>query len=112
MTATTRNPDNMIVLIASDGHGVYAAQVAAQNLLCLVDGDGWTVDAATLAQLRVFATMKVGELEWYWDEWNVLECNLRATDADGNEYRLHHDGDVFLVDVNLPEQEWCDRFGW
>jgi hypothetical protein len=51
--------------------------------------------------------------EWYWDTWNTVLNNARIVDHNtGQTFILHHDGDLWLLDLdNMTEEEKFIFFG-
>lgn len=51
--------------------------------------------------------------EWYWDTWETVLNNARVVDHNtGQTFILHHDGDLWLLDLdNMTEEEKINFFG-
>ena len=52
------------------------------------------------------------ENEFYWDVWSDVLSTAQYTDDDGNIYRLHHDGDLWLICYELMTNEEKSNFGF
>lgn len=51
--------------------------------------------------------------EWYWDTWETVLNNAEVVDHNtGQTFTLHHDGDLWLLDLdNMTEEEKINFFG-
>lgn len=49
--------------------------------------------------------------EFYWEDWEMVVNNARIV-LDGVEYTLHHDGDLWLVNIDLMTAEERISFGF
>lgn len=91
-----------IEIIADSSRGIFIPQHAAESLV-----PGWTIsdtDRETLAAGPDNA--------YYWDTWFVVLQNAEYTDAAGNVWRLHQDGDLFAYcDGLMSDREYLDFFG-
>jgi hypothetical protein len=47
--------------------------------------------------------------EWYWDAWADVCDNAVVTDRNGVRFRVHQDGDCWLVPEDM---EWSDENGF
>jgi len=114
MKTTKHNPS--VKLLFSDASGVYIPKrfateikrgaisgVKPEDLDYLALGPGGCLDESQdLAQ---------GESvrgEYYWDIWETVIDQALITDEHGNEYKLHQDGDVWLVP---RDWEYCEETG-
>jgi hypothetical protein len=62
-----------------------------------VDNDDWAVlDAGP-------------DHEHYWDVWSDVEQKAEIVFPDNLAYRLHQDGDLWLIPVGM---EWSDEHDW
>lgn len=52
------------------------------------------------------------ENEFYWDVWSKVLDTAQYIDADGNIYRLHQDGDLWLICYELMTNEEKINFGF
>jgi len=52
------------------------------------------------------------ESEFYWDAWDWVLNNAQYTDEDGNEYVLHHDGDLWALCFDRMTEEDKRNFGF
>jgi len=51
------------------------------------------------------------ECEWYWDAWDQILSNAIYRE-NGEVWRLHQDGDLFLVnDDRMTEEEKAEFYG-
>ena len=90
-------PDDAI-LYADSNRGVFIPQHFAETI---------NRDAVTGVSDEVWQILDNGpepDNEWYWDAWIETENNAVVTDTDnGVSFKLHHDGDLWLVPVAAEE---------
>jgi hypothetical protein len=85
----------------SDARGVYIPRDFANSFtdrathVSGVSADDWTV-------------LENPHHESYWDVWTDVLDNAVVTDTRGTKYRLHQDGDLWLVPEGM---EWSDSEG-
>ena len=50
--------------------------------------------------------------EWYWDTWETVLNSAKVIDnKTGQTFTLHHDGDLWLLDLdNMTEEEKQNMF--
>lgn len=90
-------------LLLDSANGVYIPKIFAES-----HSAGWSGiyphDLATL--------LKGPEDEEYWDTWNDVLNNAIFTDVEGMQYRLHHDGDLWMWCPGLMTwQDYEEFFG-
>jgi hypothetical protein len=47
--------------------------------------------------------------EWYWEAWEDVKRDAIVTNETGDKYRVHQDGDCWLV---LTGMEWSEEEGF
>ena len=47
----------------------------------------------------------------YWEAWQDILNNAEYQDDEGYIWRLHQDGDLFIVREDMTDEEWNDHFG-
>jgi hypothetical protein len=93
-----------ITLILDDHRGIYIPRDFVEGFL--FEGHDWTgIDAEDIAILR-----EGPDHDLYWDAWDVVTDNARIT-VDGKEFYLWQDGALFVIAVDLPEDEAEEFFG-
>jgi hypothetical protein len=97
----TRKPEPLLWL--NDARGVYIPRDFATSFadraktVAGVSGDDWEI-------------LEAGpEHELYWDTWNDVEQNAVVTDDKGHKFRIHQDGDCWLIPEGM---EWSDEDGF
>ena len=50
--------------------------------------------------------------EHYWDAWEEVERNAIVSDVAGNKYRVHQDGDCWLIPVGMEWDETTNGWIW
>ena len=50
--------------------------------------------------------------EDYWDAWNDILDNASYTDANGNKFYLHHDGDLWLICYEMLDNATKENLGF
>ena len=88
-------PPNSELLFEAN-RGVYIPQHFAQEI---------ERDRVTGVSADDYAILENGpnaDNEPYWDVWHSVLDNARLTDADGTEFFLYQDGDVWAVSCNVP----------
>jgi hypothetical protein len=92
---------NAINLFLDSNRGVYIPQHFAE-MIDVADWLGITPEHIT--------TLRAGPYhEGYWDTWNHV-LDHASTDLGGCIYRLHHDGDLFLISYELMSPEDITEF--
>lgn len=98
---TLFNPDTDCRLLLTDAHGIYIPQMYCRGMDAQgaeVIGVGW----------EAVQTCQAGpDHPDYWEAWQEI-CDNACLDVSGEEWRLHQNGDLWMVkaDVILPE-DWC-----
>lgn len=88
--------DNKMQLLISDARGIYIPRDFAQNF----DISKWGLTPEDVEALNS------PDNEWYWDQWDFVLTKARYTDANGQRWSLHQDGDLWAIrDLNSPEDE-------
>jgi hypothetical protein len=52
------------------------------------------------------------EEELYWDAWDCVTADAVITDNIGVKYRIHQDGDCWLVPVGMEWDDENETFVW
>lgn len=52
------------------------------------------------------------EDEGYWDAWDEVERDAIVTDLGGTQYRIHMDGDCWLIPMGMGWDEKTDWWVW
>ncbi len=52
------------------------------------------------------------EQDCYWDVWQEVEMNAIVTDDKGIQYRLHQDGDLWLVPQGMEWDDETETYKW
>jgi hypothetical protein len=94
------------VLWLSDARGVYIPRDFCDINRSRVTGlepDDWTI---------LEAGPDGPDNEMYWDVWCGVCDNAVVTDTNGVRYRLHQDGDLWLVPEGMEWSEEKDWFVW
>ena len=95
-------------LFVNDSHGVYIPRVFAQcanrEMLNGITKQDWN----DLESIDPYGE----ESELLWDTWDRVLSNATATTADGKEYTLYQDGDLWLVPLWYGEEEWNEYFNF
>ena len=50
--------------------------------------------------------------EWYWEAWVNVCDNAIVTDNDGVRFRIHQDGDCWLIPEGMEWSEENDFYMW
>ncbi len=95
-------PDMMLWL--DSNRGVYIPQSFAQSFadrakhVANVSDEDWAI-------------LEAGpDHEFYWDTWNDVEQSAIVTDENGVKFRLHQDGDLWLIPEGMEYDEESDTF--
>jgi hypothetical protein len=99
----TGKPD--MVLWLSDTRGVYIPRDFAK---CFSDRD----KAVAGVSAEQWAILEDPDHDAYWDVWTEVCDRAVVTDNEGIKFRLHQDGDLWLVPEGM---EWSDEnqtFEW
>lgn len=81
--------------LLNDGHGIY---IPAKFIECYC-GESWNVTADDQKELSS------PDKKYYWETWDSVLAYAVYTDADGNKWHLHQDGDLFAVCYELLTDE-------
>ena len=91
-------PDMLLWL--SDARGVYIPRDFATSFADRAKSVSGVTD-------EQWAILEAGpDDEFYWDVWTEVEDSAVITDEKGVEYRIHLDGDCWLVPEGM---EWSDE---
>ena len=52
------------------------------------------------------------DTEWYWEAWDSVCNNAIVTDENGVQYRIHQDGDCWLVPDGMEWSDETETFQW
>jgi hypothetical protein len=104
MTATDHAPDMLLWL--SDARGVYIPRDFANcfteraKVVSGVNDDNWEI-------------LEAGpEHELYWEAWTEVLDRAIVTSETGVKYRLHQDGDLWLIPEGMEWSDEQDTFVW
>ena len=92
-----------IILLYSDTYGTNIPQMFI-NEMDLEQWQNIPEDAKTILNDK--------DHEAYWEVWDEILQNAIYTDGNGDEYRLHQDGDVWILDNTRMTCEEKANFGW
>ena len=88
-----------IECIVDGSHGVFVPQWFAQTV------NRTLLSGVSIETLDYLAKEESLEDDGFWEEWDSVLNNARIT-HNGKIYRLHQDGDLFIIDCdNLTEDE-------
>jgi hypothetical protein len=91
------------LLWLSDSRGVYIPRDFAT---CFADRD----KHVSGVHMEYWLTLEAGpDHEWYWEAWQDICDNAIVTDESGVRYRLHQDGDLWLIPEGM---EWSHDRDW
>jgi len=93
---------NAVVLLLSDARGIYIPHDFVQSF----DLNKWGL------YKDCEAILSNPENEFYWEEWNTVLDNAKLIDEEGNEFRLHHDGDLWALCYDRMSSEEKKNFGF
>ena len=96
---------NAVTHLLDSARGVYIPQ----NFCELFDLQSWSLDPESWA---VKTCLSGHETDDYWDAWEEILNNAEYKDSEGNEYRLHQDGDLWAVCYERMTAEEKANFGW
>jgi hypothetical protein len=85
-------------LLISDSYGIYIPQKFCENF----DLNTWGLSES---DKDVDVCLAGPDEEWYWEAWNTILDNAKHIDADGCEWHLEQDGDLFTVHYSEYEGE-------
>jgi hypothetical protein len=89
-------------------HGVYIPQAFAQSL----GNDGRRKSVMNVSD-EEWAVLDAGpDHEYYWDVWSDVEHNAEVVFPDNMTYRLHQDGDLWLIPHGMEWDHNEDWFVW
>ena len=52
------------------------------------------------------------DTEWYWEAWDNVCNSAIVTDENGVQYRVHQDGDCWLVPDGMEWSDENETFQW
>lgn len=84
-------------LYADSSRGVHIPQHFAQSI------NRECVSGIDLADLDFLASALAYESDDFWDIWTDVLDSCVLTDSNGQQWRLHQDGDLWLVPVNAVD---------
>lgn len=58
---------------------------------------------------RQFSSQEIQDM--YWDCWQKIIDSAVWQDVDGEKWRLHQDGDLFVYRDSMSEIQWNEVFG-
>lgn len=104
MTTQTKRPHMLLWL---DGNrGIYIPQHFAESFKD-------RVKSVTGVSDEDWKVLESGpDHEWYWEAWNSVCDHAVVTDDDGVKYRVHQDGDCWLIPEGMEYNEKTDAFEW
>ena len=88
-----------VVLLADSHHGVYIPQLVVQGEL---NNPLWNWSECSNEDIQ--AVLNGPEDEWYWHAWNNIEQYVKITDAEGVEYFLCHNEDLWAIPTECADQ--------
>jgi len=89
--------ENKIHLLVDSHHGVYVPQVFVDRYR----GEIWGLSPEDIEILK-----QGPEKPLYWDTWDRVLNNTKATNGDGTVWTLHQDGDLWAVRDDMTESDW------
>ena len=95
---------NMLLWL-SDARGIYIPRDFAQSFVDRdksvsgVSADDWVI-------------LENPDHAAYWDAWTEVCDNATVTDENGTKYRLHQDGDLWLIPYGMIWDEETDTYIW
>ena len=89
-----------VVLLADSHHGVYIPQLVVQQYL---DHPMWDWSKASKEDIN--AVLSGHDNEWYWEAWDSIMGEVKVVDEDGTEYMMMYNEDLWLVPVDISEEE-------
>jgi hypothetical protein len=103
MKMTTKK-EPAVILLLSDARGIYIprdfANEIRQDFVVGVEQGDWDV-------------LEAGpDHESYWDTWQVVCDNAVVKTLAGDEYRIHQDGDCWLLCYERMTAEEKSNFGF
>lgn len=78
--------NNSVVCLLNSSRGQYIPQ----NFAELFDMKEWGISEEDASIL-----LSGPDHEWYWEAWENVLDNAEFTDANGNKYKLHQNGDLW-----------------
>jgi len=100
----TNKPDTMLWL--SEARGIYIPQHFANSF---ANRD----QAVRGVSAEDWAILEAGpDHEYYWDTWTDVCDRAIVTDDVGTQYRVHQDGDCWLIPVGMEWNDDKDFFVW
>lgn len=92
------------LLFLNDARGIYlprdfTCNVARDRVIGVSDEDWAILEAGP-------------DHEHYWDVWNEIEQDAIVTDNKGVRYRLHQDGDLWLIPLGMEWDDEADGWRW
>jgi hypothetical protein len=93
-----------ISLLLSDARGVHIPR----DFIAAYDPAQWGLKLGNFEKRQ----LSNPEKEFYWSTWETILIRAKHTDAHGNVYRLHHDGDLFVIcDALMTAEEYSNFYG-
>lgn len=94
---------NYIEIICDSAHGIHIPNIMVQRL----KDHGWI----GIEQVDLDILLVGYYHDSYWHSWHTVLENAEYTDDDGNQWSLHHDGDLFAVRCDIPDYMVDEFFG-
>lgn len=91
------------ILFLDDHRGIYIPRDFAQSIVR---------ERVTGISDDEYTILENPDHELYWDVWSDVCDNARATDEDGNEFRLEQDGALWLIPVGMDYDERTESWFW
>ena len=89
-----------VVLLADSHHGIYIPQLVVEQYL---DHPMW--DWSEVDKEDINAVLAGPDNEWYWEAWDSIMDEVKVVDEDGTEYMIMYNEDLWLVPVDISEEE-------
>lgn len=90
--------EDCAVLVADSHHGQYIPQLVVEGEL---KNPLW--DWSKCSKEDIQAVLNGPEDEWYWDAWNNIEQSVKITDAEGVEYFLCQNDDLWAIPTECAD---------
>lgn len=101
-----------VTLILSDARGIYIPRDFVTDNNNEIATDHCAAWGLTDDNRDQWADAADPESEWYWEAWTWILDNAKFTDADGDVYILHQDGDLWGLCVERMTDEEKSNFGF
>ena len=92
--------ENVYSLLITDASGIYIPQRFSEEL----EINGYQHEWNKLSQWTRDQIKAGPESEWYWDAWNTAESDLVRFDANGDEWSIVQNGDLWEVNQSALER--------